>query len=382
MRVNRMKKLFEWLGIQDSFEKGLIVRILIILCLLFIVFGAVFVATRIVMTLLPGYPDAHWTDLLIESFIFVIGLITLWLIRSDKMQAASRVILGGLLFIVTLQAYFLGDPANDIAGAMGLLLFVFLAILLLDRRDRWIAIILAISVFIGLNVLSTSGYLLPVITLTPLGKIIFSFFVWMSVGIIIAVVMIAAMGAMRREPQLIEQKINESAQLKDIGAAQKGLPYLSTHDALTGLYNRLFFETEFTRMEKSRLFPISILMAEIDELKNVNDSIGFNAGDQVLIAVARLFSKVFRQEDIITRYGGDDFVILLPGADASVVKTVLNRIEKQIATYNKEHSNLPISISMGVSTANKGDFLKDHLKVAYELMHQDKLKKAESDLPG
>lgn len=362
-----MKSILKRFGVDEAFEKGLIAKILVILCLLFIVFGAVFVAIRILMTVLPFFPDAHWTDLLIESVIFIVGLIALRFIRIDKMKAASRIILAGLLFVVSLQAYFLGDPANDIAGAMGLLLFVFLAIMLLDGNDRWIASALAISVFVGLNILSSSGNLLPALTLTPFGKIIFTLFVWISVGVIITVVMIAATGAMRREPHLLEQKIIESSQLEG-ESTRKSLPHLSTHDAITGLYNRLFFETEFARLEHSRFFPISIIAAEIDDLKQVNDKFGKGTGDQVLINVARLFSKVFRQEDIITRYGGDDFVVLLPGADATILKAVIKRISNNFNNYNNEHPDLPIHISMGVSTANKGDSLKEHLRIANQML--------------
>jgi len=373
-----MKKFLKWLGVQNAFDKGLIARILVILCIIFIVFGAGFVFSRIVMNLLPGFPRAHWTDLLIESIIFIVGMITLWLIRSDRMQAASRVILAGLLYIVTMQTYFLGDPANDIGGAMGLLLFAFLAILLLDRRDRWIAIILVIAVYVGLNVLSSYGYIMPARTLTQSGKIVFSLFTWMSVGIIIMIIMIAAIGAMRREPHLIQQQIEGSDQVKNVGDTRNSMAYFSTHDALTGLYNRLFFETEFERLENSRFYPISIITAEINALKNLNDAFGLNTGDQMLINVARLFSNVFRQEDIITRYGGDDFVILLPGADAAVVKAVMNRIDKHIEDFNKEHADLPISLSMGVSTAKKGESLKDHLKMAYESLQKNKLSKSAS----
>ena len=166
-----------------------------------------------------------------------------------------------------------------------------------------------------------------------------------------------------------------SASMAMLRATQKSLSYLSTHDSLTGLYNRLFFEAEFSRMEKSRLYPISIIMADVDELKKVNDTFGHSTGDQLLINLANLFSKVFRQEDIISRYGGDEFVILLPGSDASIAKEVINRIKKQIATYNKKHTELPISISIGVSTAKKGESLKDHLKLADKYMYQNKNKK-------
>ena len=166
-----------------------------------------------------------------------------------------------------------------------------------------------------------------------------------------------------------------SASMAKLRISQKSLSYLSTHDALTRLYNRLFFETEFKRLEKSRLFPISIIMADIDRLKDVNDTFGHPTGDQVLINVASLFSEVFRQEDIVSRFGGDEFVILLPSTNAQIAKKIIKRIKKQISSYNRKHVDLPINISMGVSTANQGESLKGHLKNADKLMYQEKQKK-------
>jgi diguanylate cyclase (GGDEF)-like protein len=358
-----MKKLFEWLGVQNAFEKGLIARILVILCLAFVIFGAVFVTIRIVMTLHPAFPPAHWTDLLIESFVLVMALITLWFIRSDRIRAASRVILGGILVAVTLQTYFLGGPTNDISGAMGLLLFAILAILFLDRSDRWIAVFLAITIFIVLNIMSASGYIMPSINLTPLGKTIYSIFIWLSISIIIGVILIAAMGAMRREPHLLEMQFSETT---------GNVPFLSAHDALTGLYNRLFIETEFSRLEKSRQFPISIITAEIQDLKKINDTQGYKAGDEMVINVARLFAGVFRPEDILSRYGGDEFAVILPSVDPSTAQVVIGRIEKQLNAYNKKHTKQPINISVGVSTAKQGDSLKAHLKLAEKMMWQEK----------
>ncbi len=330
-----MKKLFEWLGIQDAFEKGLIARILIILCLAFIVFGAIFVTIRIVMTVHPAFPPAHWTDMLIESLILVMALITLWFIRSDKIRAASRVILGGILIAVTMQTYFLGGPANDISGPMGLLFFAMLAILFLDRSDRWIAIFLVITVFIVLSGLSATGNLLPSVNLTPIGKTLYSIFIWLSISIIIGIILIAAMGAMRREPHLLDLQFNDST---------GNVPFLSTHDALTGLYNRLFIETELSRLEKSRLFPISIITAEIKDLRTVNETHGYKTGDQMIINVARLFARVFRPEDILSRYGGDEFAVILPNVDPTTAQVVIGPASKNNSAPTTK--NTPISPSI------------------------------------
>jgi len=166
-----------------------------------------------------------------------------------------------------------------------------------------------------------------------------------------------------------------SASMEKLSATQKSLSFLSTHDSLTGLFNRLFFETEFKRLEKSRQFPISVIMADIDELKYVNDTFGHRSGDQLLINVAKLFSDIFRQEDIVSRYGGDEFVILLPNTDSAVAKKVVKRIQSQINDYNKKHADLPIKISMGVSTANQGEDLQGHLKNADKLMYEEKMKR-------
>ena len=157
-----------------------------------------------------------------------------------------------------------------------------------------------------------------------------------------------------------------------LSASQQSLSFLSSHDSLTGLYNRLFFETEFKRLNSSRLFPISIIMADVDGLKIVNNKFGHSPGDQVLKNIAALFSNVFRQEGIVSRFGGDEFVILLPNTNSIIAKKVMIRMRMQIDEYNHSHPDLPINISMGISTANLGESLSGHLKNANTLMYQEK----------
>ena len=368
----KMTKLLKWLGIQEAFQKGLIARIITILCLLYIAFGIIFVSARLVMTISPALPDAHWTDMLIESSILLVGVVTLFYIRADRMQAASRVIMIGLFFAVALQAYFIGDPASDVGAAMGLQLFAILAILLLDRRDRWIAVLLVIAVFIGLNILSTSGKILPTISLTPSGKVMFALFIWFSVSVIIALVLMAAMGAMRREPQLIQQRLAQMEQSANAGSVSTDLSYISTHDDLTGLYNRLFFETEFSRLEKGRQYPISIIMAEIAGLDENKKANGSRATDQLKINAARLFARAFRQEDIVSCYSEDEFAILLPNTDQAALAVVMNRIEKQLSAYNQSHSHMPIHFLFGTSTTNQGESLKEKFRLAKKQLLQEK----------
>ena len=124
--------------------------------------------------------------------------------------------------------------------------------------------------------------------------------------------------------------------------------------------------------ENSRQYPISVIMADIDGLKDINDTFGHSTGDQVLVNLANLFSDVFRHEDIVSRLGGDEFVILLPNTDASTTKKIIKRIKKQNIAYNKRHMDLPISFSMGISTAKQGESIEGHLKNADNLMYEEK----------
>lgn len=173
-----------------------------------------------------------------------------------------------------------------------------------------------------------------------------------------------------------------SASLAKYARVQKSLSDLSNHDTLTGLYNRLFFETELKRLDSSRQFPISIIMADLDNLKQVNDTFGHRAGDQLLKNLANLFSTIFRHEDIICRIGGDEFVVLLPMTGEPETRIIMERMMKQIDLFNKDHTDLPIRISIGVSTASQGESLLGHLKIADNLMYEEKArKKSEEPIP-
>jgi diguanylate cyclase (GGDEF)-like protein len=116
-------------------------------------------------------------------------------------------------------------------------------------------------------------------------------------------------------------------------------------------------------------------MVDVDNLKRVNDTFGHSTGDQILSRIANLLSSVFRQEDIISRIGGDEFVVLLPNTSMAVVKLIIERMNNRIDAYNIEHQELPIHISLGVSTASQGESLLGHLKISDDLMYKEKARK-------
>ncbi|WP_161625528.1 molybdate ABC transporter substrate-binding protein [Sporomusa ovata] len=123
-------------------------------------------------------------------------------------------------------------------------------------------------------------------------------------------------------------------------------------DNLTGLYNRSYFTWETTRVKGKQCVPVGLIMCDIDGLKIVNDTLGHNAGDNLLIVVAMILKKSFHEEDIVVRIGGDEFAILLFNSSNSAVSNACRRIRKNIAEYNEMNTGLPLSVSLGYAVGN------------------------------
>jgi diguanylate cyclase (GGDEF)-like protein/PAS domain S-box-containing protein len=126
------------------------------------------------------------------------------------------------------------------------------------------------------------------------------------------------------------------------------LLYLSIHDHLTGLYNRRFFEQELKNLDTTDSLPLSIIMCDVNGLKLVNDSFGHDSGDRLLKKAAETIKKVCREEDVIARIGGDEFVLLLPKTSAYESVEIANHI-KELASKEKV-ANIELSISYGYDT--------------------------------
>jgi len=154
--------------------------------------------------------------------------------------------------------------------------------------------------------------------------------------------------------------------------AEKEIRYLAYHDKLTGLYNRGFFEEEVNRIDVARSLPISIIISDLNGLKLTNDVFGHLQGDKLLTRFAEILKRVCRKEDVVARWGGDEFAVLLPGTDNETAARICERIRKE----SLEGKRVPIalSISMGYSTKyNPNESLIDVLKMAENMMYRDKL---------
>jgi diguanylate cyclase (GGDEF)-like protein/PAS domain S-box-containing protein len=142
--------------------------------------------------------------------------------------------------------------------------------------------------------------------------------------------------------------------ITELKQKEEQIRYISFHDQLTGLYNRRFFETELERLNKSRKLPVSIIIADINNLKTVNDTLGHKMGDQYIKRAARALKRILREEDILARIGGDEFAAVLSSTDLETANNIVGRIFEEI---NEKDYNLPIplTISVGAAAKKNGD---------------------------
>jgi diguanylate cyclase (GGDEF)-like protein/PAS domain S-box-containing protein len=149
---------------------------------------------------------------------------------------------------------------------------------------------------------------------------------------------------------------------------EQELHHLSAHDILTGLYNRNFFEVEMARLQLGRLFPVSIVVADVDNLKSVNDRYGHSAGDELIRRVAQQLQKSFRAEDIVARIGGDEFGVLLPETNEPAAQATVERLRTNLARFD----NPSLGLSVGLAIGQEGFSLPDVMRLADDRMYQDK----------
>jgi diguanylate cyclase (GGDEF)-like protein/PAS domain S-box-containing protein len=165
-----------------------------------------------------------------------------------------------------------------------------------------------------------------------------------------------------------------AADITDLKLGEERLKYLSLHDPLTGLYNRIYFEEEMSRIEKARYDTVGIVSCDVDGLKLVNDTLGHDQGDHLLVTASRVIRDSFREGDLVARIGGDEFSVVLPNTTEAAVENACQRIQEAITSYNAANPELPLSISVGFAVSN-GVYrnAKDLFKEADNSMYQKKL---------
>jgi diguanylate cyclase (GGDEF)-like protein/PAS domain S-box-containing protein len=180
----------------------------------------------------------------------------------------------------------------------------------------------------------------------------------------------------------IEDVTERKMMQKALEDSKERFEYKSYHDGLTGLYNRSYFSEQMAHLGKdlARSAPVSIISIDIDGLKIINDTLGHKVGDDLLISAATIISACFREVDVIARVGGDEFCVILPGADRKAALVKKTRISKQVREFNRGGPTVPVNMSVGVATSRdvEGETIYDIYQRADENMYQYKLIQARS----
>ena len=155
---------------------------------------------------------------------------------------------------------------------------------------------------------------------------------------------------------------------------------MAVTDGLTGLHNRRYLDSHIKTLcdrAASRKRPLSVMLTDIDRFKSVNDTYGHDAGDRVLREFARRLRKNVRGIDLACRYGGEEFIVVMPDTDAQIAEMVAERVRSQIAatpfSLGEEKPSLDITVSVGVSTLLRGnDTPEDLIKRADVALYEAK----------
>ena len=169
-----------------------------------------------------------------------------------------------------------------------------------------------------------------------------------------------------------------SRDITDQKRTEQQIRWVSFHDSLTGLYNRRFLDEEMLRLDTERQLPLSVIMADLNGLKLVNDTYGHAAGDEMLRMVGEILEKACRSEDILGRWGGDEFLLLLPQTDGRGAESVCGRIA-ELSEGARTRQEIPISLSVGHATKTRFDQrIETVVMAAEDEMYQRKLIESKS----
>lgn len=140
------------------------------------------------------------------------------------------------------------------------------------------------------------------------------------------------------------------------------LEKISRVDGLTGLYNRRFWEEQFVmefKRDKRSDSPSALIMIDIDHFKQVNDTYGHPAGDEVIKALAGIIKKATRETDVAGRYGGEEFAIMLPDTPVANVEFVSERIRRLVEKCTVVYDEIDISFTISIGIAGFKQTHKD-----------------------
>jgi diguanylate cyclase (GGDEF)-like protein len=255
---------------------------------------------------------------------------------------------------ISLAIYLLVMPLygnfNYLIQAMGIIAFVLIIFLIPNRTSY----VIVLSVLGPISFFICAGATASVIDRNEF---------WASVVYILLAIILCAVFAANTQRHQYREYITKSK-----------LEHLSSTDFLTGTANRFRLEEEAIRwMEFCRRqdMPLSLVFIDVDNLKRINDRYGHAAGDSVLVSLAQTFQRQMRGSDTLARWGGDEFVLLLPNTSLENAASFMKRIKLTMPEHEKT-MNIPITWSCGIVQMRPGAGFHTLLSEADALMYEGK----------
>jgi len=153
----------------------------------------------------------------------------------------------------------------------------------------------------------------------------------------------------------VKKELQVQTLIQELEMSQEKLKLLASTDSLTNLYNRRYFSKvseHILDLAKREDEPVSLIMMDIDNFKAINDTYGHQVGDEVLITLSNRLRESQRKSDIVCRYGGEEFVVLLPNTMLDGAKVVAEKIREDIETiklHTLDNKSISFTVSLGVS---------------------------------
>ena len=347
-------ELWKWF-FPESFEKEedrQAARILIV-----IIIGAVLTC---LFTIMGGLYWRDTTIIRVGLYGMALQIVPLGLFFHRHLSAASFIVGLTALAVVTVAAT-LGQGIHDIS-IMAYPVIILIASLILQRA---VSVLLAFLSALSIGWLAygeATGRFTPYPTQPPS---LADFLIMATILAVAGVVVSMQARNMHNNLNNAQQEILQRKNMED------QLRFLGTHDILTGVFNRLFFDGELSRLENGSQYPISLIVADLDNLKMTNDKLGHNFGDELLKQASAALRTAFRTGDILARIGGDEFAVLLPSTDEESVGEIMSRIQARIDEVNSAQPDLHLQISFGAATVGKGSLARAFIE-ADRLMYEDK----------
>ena len=153
--------------------------------------------------------------------------------------------------------------------------------------------------------------------------------------------------------------------ITDLKKSEEQIQYLSTHDPVTGLFNKIYFETEIERLENSRKFPISVLFCDLRSLKKFNDERKYPVDDSKIKEAGLILRACFRKEDLVARIGSLEFGILMPTSELTIGNKAVQRVIQAVVKYNQTKTKSEsLQLSIGLSISSEPSTLRKAVNIA------------------